>query len=733
MKEYKNIGLLCKVIIIVFSLCFLGGCASISNRIVDFRPLDDSSFGAVSQPAQITKESNENLYAKGYASIGLISVDQLVERCDISASEQEKCQKIPQQVNPTTDLLQESAKRGGEFVTLTTGEIRQEKATAGKRCKSMSTNREYSSMVYYKGQYSPGTITSTQCTAWEKTLSREIHLISGGIIWRLDSQLAKSQQERDKLTRAAFMGDLEGVRKIVEKGVPANSRDSIGIPILGWAAEMGHQSIVEYLLAKGAKLDSNDFLTSPLNMASEAGKEEIVRFLLKKGAHHDARDKGGSTPLFNAAFKGHTGVVRILLNAGADPNAKNNLGNTPLFAAIIGHSEEKPKIEVGGDLFVQDQEIVRLLLVSGADPKAINKANQTPAILAEMMTPASAAARFFVGYWYGATGYIDQTGKWVIRPQFRETGHFHEGLAMVTLKGQVGEARLLYGFIDRTGKIVIPIRFDYVGPFSQGLAAARYGDKMGYIDKSGNWAIEPKYKSAYEFVDGLAAVKTSENHWIFINKQGKQALSATYSDASSFSDGVARVKLQDQSGIIDKTGKWILKESPDCPIPYHFYEGLGVVRLKDGLYGFIDKACKMVIPPSFSKASDFEEGLAAVVVEDKSLVPLTKYIDRSGKIVLGEGWTLAGSFSGGRAMVMNMWGSLTTHLGKREVKYIDKAGRPLLALDYLSDPEWKWGESVYGDYYTEEKRAVFAGAFSEGLAQVRVLGDKFLSLWEKQE
>jgi hypothetical protein len=138
----------------------------------------------------------------------------------------------------------------------------------------------------------------------------------------------------------------------------------------------------------------------------------------------------------------------------------------------------------------------------------------------------------------------------------------------------------------------------------------------------------------------------------------------------------------------------------------------------------------MAIPQSFTKASDFQEGLASVVDVNS---PHAKYIDRSGNIVLGEGWTLAGGFSDGWAHVMNKWGPLTAHLGKREVAYIDKQGKTVLTLDYLSDPEWEWGASLDTPISHKKRRAVLATGFSEGLAGVRVLGDKFLSTWEKGE
>ena len=76
----------------------------------------------------------------------------------------------------------------------------------------------------------------------------------------------------------------------------------------------------------------------------------------------------------------------------------------------------------------------------------------------------------------------EQTGKFVINPQFDSANDFREGLAEV----RIGDDKTgKWGYIDKQGKMVINPQFDCdfsCGVFSEGLAAVRIGD-----DKTGKW------------------------------------------------------------------------------------------------------------------------------------------------------------------------------------------------------------------------------------------------------
>ncbi|HYG80048.1 MAG TPA: WG repeat-containing protein, partial [Pyrinomonadaceae bacterium] len=103
----------------------------------------------------------------------------------------------------------------------------------------------------------------------------------------------------------------------------------------------------------------------------------------------------------------------------------------------------------------------------------------------------------------GKAGFIDKTGEFVIGPDkydLSDDSNFSEGLAAVRLKRQAG-------YIDRTGRMVIRLQFYRAHPFADGMARVEFEGKNGYIDKSGRLVIKPQYEFAQDFSEGLAAVE----------------------------------------------------------------------------------------------------------------------------------------------------------------------------------------------------------------------------------
>ncbi|KAF6802650.1 NACHT and ankyrin domain protein [Colletotrichum musicola] len=146
------------------------------------------------------------------------------------------------------------------------------------------------------------------------------------------------------LLLASEKGRPNGVSLLLERcSVDLNHRHSeYGQTALSFAAEMGHEAIVELLLSD-ARTDTGtpDFLgRTAIFHAARIGRKAVVSALLARLAPANLPDIYGSTPLSAAARLGHVGVVKALLAADAASLSPDYRGRTPLWwAKRSGHTE----------------------------------------------------------------------------------------------------------------------------------------------------------------------------------------------------------------------------------------------------------------------------------------------------------------------------------------------------------------------------------------------------------
>lgn len=166
-----------------------------------------------------------------------------------------------------------------------------------------------------------------------------------------------------------------------------------------------------------------------------------------------------------------------------------------------------------------------------------------------------------------------------------------------------------WGYIIKTGEVYIEPKYAFASEFFNGLALVVTSDKKwGYIDKSGQEVIKPQFEQANDFSEGYAVVERNKK-FRFINIKGDIVIDTTYDYAGPFSGGVACVKTGTSFGFIDNTGKAVI------PFIYEnakdLSEGLIAVR-NNWKWGYIDKTGKNIIKCTFESAAGFSEGLAAI-------------------------------------------------------------------------------------------------------------------------
>lgn len=247
----------------------------------------------------------------------------------------------------------------------------------------------------------------------------------------------------------------------------------------------------------------------------------------------------------------------------------------------------------------------------------------------------------------GKYGFIDNTGKTVIPPKFLGAHNFHDGLALVE------DDNKMWGYIDKTGYFVIAAKYAYSDDFYEGVAFVKTiqaGKKSFFLlNKAGKTVPIPEFEYYGNFHQGLCNVKTKDNKWGYIDKTGNYFIQPIYSNAGEFHEGLANVDVDRLSGFIDTTRKMVIEPQFITVGFMNFSGGLTSVRLKqardNGLYqiGFINKKGELQDTKWLKKMDDTTthpiyalynpcEGLALLVTNfhDK----LWAIIDVQGNIVM---------------------------------------------------------------------------------------------------
>ena len=254
------------------------------------------------------------------------------------------------------------------------------------------------------------------------------------------------------------------------------------------------------------------------------------------------------------------------------------------------------------------------------------------------------------------TGFIDRSGALILSPNYDSGYVVNSNCFRVLIKNSRSSPD--WFFVDRQGQSISEPK-NNIGENgvakqceffeTDDLAACQFGfqpdakvhfwekekvGKWGYINRRGEWVIEPIYDEALDFVlQDLAPVKLGVKDavasWGYINRKGVMVIPPVFRRALYFCDGLASVEVGDdrnqKSGFIDKSGRFVI--GPSFRYAGHFHRGRAIVRTQDDRSGVIDKAGSWVVKPNFDDLghSISQDGLLAACVEKSRENPLGKW------------------------------------------------------------------------------------------------------------
>eukprot|EP00039_Didymoeca_costata_P019791 m.338955 g.338955 ORF g.338955 m.338955 type:complete len:575 (+) comp18608_c0_seq1:146-1870(+) len=154
-------------------------------------------------------------------------------------------------------------------------------------------------------------------------------------------------------------GEIDGVNKLIDKGLDVTTRDEENITCLHWAAINGRTELCNILIQNGCEVDAEggELLGTPMQWAVRYGHMETIVSLVKQGADPAKVDVQGYNSLHLAAQFGFGYLCAYFVALGVDVDSRDPEGQTALmWAAIKQLSPDVSRmlVSMGASLNIQE-------------------------------------------------------------------------------------------------------------------------------------------------------------------------------------------------------------------------------------------------------------------------------------------------------------------------------------------------------------------------------------------
>lgn len=211
-----------------------------------------------------------------------------------------------------------------------------------------------------------------------------------------------STAKEDNLMQIASEDFIEAESKILENTSLVTQKDSNCRNLLHWAAVMGKERLVEFLLKfQECSVDeADDTGATPLILATLKGSLPICKMLIERGANVNKQNNNGHTPVKYAGSKNQREILMYLLDCGGNPNLRDQLSETAIHRVasmerheclriLLTHPLASKTISIDAQnsagntalhlaLECDDLTAAQMLSDHGASTEIQNKAKETP-------------------------------------------------------------------------------------------------------------------------------------------------------------------------------------------------------------------------------------------------------------------------------------------------------------------------------------------------------------------
>lgn len=259
-------------------------------------------------------------------------------------------------------------------------------------------------------------------------------------------------------------------------------------------------------------------------------------------------------------------------------------------------------------------------------------------------------------------GVVDNTGNWIIEPQFVWLKHFND----LFFEGEKDEDDQDYKTykLNIENRILAPYKYQIADTISGKYYVVYEGessDKTGLMDRDERIIIPLEKYSIYSPLKNLFIVKASNGETIktgLYNELGKVILPEIYYPINVGEDGYIYASIYDNerllTTIFDTDIKQITKDKWSAQNQFTPHSDLVLIEDENGSKFYINKQAEIVIPQSNDYKFDNEFWFGMTVVEQKD--PETEeykygYIDTKGKLTIPIEYDKALPFQGEYAYV----------------------------------------------------------------------------------